>query len=250
MKILLSNDDGINAPGIRALQKGLQSLGQVVTVAPESEQSAVGHAITIAQPLRVQEVHLNGDLFGYAVNGTPADCVKIALKTLLKEKPDILVSGVNLGANVATNIIYSGTVSAATEGTLLGIPSVAVSLNTYTQPDFSTAVKFAVEIVRKTAENGLPRGTLLNINVPAIEEGKIKGIKVCRQSDRVFQVSFEKRADLRGMDYYWQGGNMDLSEADPTADLNALEQGYVTITPIQYDLTNHSFLKELSTWGW
>ena len=250
MKILLSNDDGINAPGLHALHKGLQQIGDVVVVAPESEQSAVGHAITIADPLRVREISDNGALFGYAVNGTPADCVKIGLKALLEKPPDILVSGINQGANVATNIIYSGTVSAATEGTLLGVPSIAFSLNTFVKPEFSDAVDIAVGIVKNTITKSLPKGTLLNVNIPAIAKDKIKGIKVCRQSDCVFQVAFDKRSDLRGIDYYWQGGNMDFSEPDENADIRALENGYVTITPIQYDLTNHSFLDDLKTWEW
>ncbi|GMT41930.1 MAG: 5'-nucleotidase SurE [bacterium] len=250
MRILLSNDDGINAPGIRAMQHGLKQLGDVIVVAPEGEQSAVGHAITISEPLRVNEVYASETLFGYSVNGTPADCVKIALKALLDGRPDIIVSGVNTGANVATNIIYSGTVSAATEGTLLGIPSLAVSLDTYTKPDFSAAVSFAVKTVSVMVKNGLPQGTLLNINVPALKEPEIKGVKVCRQSDRVFQVAFEKRSDLRGVDYYWQGGYMDNDDKDPKTDIKALEEGYITVTPIQYDLTNHSFMDELTNWEW
>jgi len=250
MKILLSNDDGINARGLHALHKGLLQIGDVVVVAPETEQSAVGHAITIADPLRVREVSDNGTVFGYAVNGTPADCVKIGLKALVTKAPDILVSGINLGPNVATNIIYSGTVSAATEGTLLGVPSVAFSLNTFLKPDFSAAVDIAVGIVKKTIRKSLPKGTLLNVNIPAIAKNDIKGIKVCRQSSCVFQVAFDKRSDLRGIDYYWQGGNMDFSETDENADIHALEKGYVTVTPIQYDLTNHSFLDDLKSWDW
>ena len=253
MKILLSNDDGINAPGLHALYKGLLAIGDVTVVAPESEQSAVGHAITIADPLRVREVAgdgKDGKIFGYAVNGTPADCVKIGIKALLKKNPDILVSGINQGGNVATNIIYSGTVSAATEGTLLGVPSVALSLNTFVKPDFTAAVEVSIDIIKKTAEKSLPKGTLLNVNIPPLKKDEIKGIRVCRQSDRVFQVSFDKRSDLRGIDYYWQGGEMDFSEPDENADIHALEKGYVTITPIQYDLTNHSFLDDLKTWDW
>ena len=250
MKIMLSNDDGINARGLHALQKGLIKIGDVVVVAPESEQSAVGHAITIADPLRVREISDNGSIFGYAVNGTPADCVKIGLKALLPEAPDILVSGINQGANVATNIIYSGTVSAATEGTLLGVPSIAFSLNTFVNPDFSAAVDIAVDIVKTTAKKSLPKGTLLNVNIPAIPKGEIKGIKVCRQSECVFQVAFDKRSDMRGLEYYWQGGNMDFTEPDENADIHALQKGYVTITPIKYDLTNYNFLDDLKTWDW
>jgi len=249
MLILLSNDDGINAPGIRAMHKGLKTIGDVVVVAPEMERSAVGHAITIAHPLRVREVLDHGKKFGFAVDGTPADCVKIGIKALMEKKPDILVSGVNHGANVATNIIYSGTVSAATEGTILGVPSVALSLATFDRnPDFSVAVKYGLEIVQKVAAKGLPRGTLLNVNIPAVEEKKIRGIKICRQSHCIFDVAFDKRSDLRGMDYYWQGGDMNTHDADSSVDIMQLGQGYVTITPIHYDLTNYPFLEELTTW--
>jgi 5'-nucleotidase len=251
MRILISNDDGINAPGIRALQAGLSTIADVSVVAPETERSAVGHAITIANPLRVREVLDHGKKFGWAVDGTPADCVKIALKALMDKKPDVLVSGINHGANLATNVIYSGTVSAATEGTILGIPSIAVSLCTWDKnPDFSVAVKYAIEIAKVTAKNGLPKGTLLNVNVPATHENKIKGIKVCRQSHCIFEVEFDKRSDPRGMDYYWQGGKMKINDPDSNTDIIALEKGYVTITPIQYDLTNHAFIEELSSWKW
>lgn len=251
MKILLANDDGINAPGLRALHKGLKSIGDVTVVAPEMEKSAVGHAITIAMPLRVRTVTDHGKPFGYAVDGTPADCVKIAMKAVMGHKPDIVVSGINHGANLATNIIYSGTVSAATEGTILGVPSIAFSLATYERdPDWSPAVKSALEIVKKTAQRGLPKGTLLNVNIPYRPEKEIKGIKVCRQSHCVFDVEFEKRMDLRGMDYYWQGGKMDTADPDHETDIVQLERGYITITPIQFDLTNHSYIDELSGWGW
>lgn len=247
---MLSNDDGINAPGIRAMYKGLKAIGDVVVVAPEMEMSAVGHAITIARPLRVREVRDHGKPFGYAVDGTPADCVKIGIKALMGKTPDIVVSGVNHGANLATNIIYSGTVSAATEGTILGVPSVAISLATFGRdPDFSASVKYGLEIVKKVAERGVPKGTLLNVNVPAIEEKKIKGVKVCRQSHCIFDVAFDKRSDLRQMDYYWQGGKMNTHDPDDSVDIMQIEQGYVTVTPIQYDLTNYPFLEELGSWG-
>ncbi len=251
MRVLISNDDGISAPGLRALYKGLSAVADVVVVAPEIERSAVGHAITIANPLRVREVFDHGKKFGWAVDGTPADCVKIAIKALMDKKPDVLVSGINRGANLATNVIYSGTVSAATEGTILGVPSVAVSLCTYDMnADFSTAVKYAVEIAKQAARRGMPRGTLLNVNVPALGEKKIKGVKVCRQSHCIFDVGFEKRSDPRGMDYYWQGGRMNVNDPDLSTDIMAAEEGWVTVTPIQYDLTNHAFLEELSSWKW
>lgn len=250
MKILLSNDDGINAPGLRALHKGLKAIGEVTVAAPEMEMSAVGHAITIAMPLRVREVRDHGQPFGYAIDGTPADCVKIALLAVMKEPSDIVISGINHGANLATNIIYSGTVSAATEGTILGVPSIAFSLSTHEkEPDFGPAVKHAVAITKKVMENGLQKGTLLNVNIPAIPEKEIKGIKICRQSHCVYRGAFEKREDLRGMDYYWQGGVMDTKDPDPNVDIVFNEKGYITITPIHFDLTNHDYLDELRSWG-
>ncbi|MDH5541774.1 MAG: 5'/3'-nucleotidase SurE [Nitrospinota bacterium] len=248
MRILLTNDDGINAPGIRALHNELKNIGEVVVVAPDKEQSAVGHAITIADPLRVREVFQNGDSLGFAVDGTPADCVKIAVKAIMKEKPDIVVSGINQGGNFATNIIYSGTVSAATEGTILGIPSIAFSMDSFLNRDFSKAVKHAVEITKQVVGKPMPEGTLLNVNIPA-PEVEVKGIKVCRQSSFTFRVTFDKRHDPRGLDYYWQGGDMNLDDPDPETDIRALKDGYITITPIKYDLTNYDFLESVRSWG-
>jgi 5'-nucleotidase len=251
MRVLISNDDGINAPGIRALQKGMATIAETVVVAPEMEKSAVGHAITITNPLRAREVTEDGKRFGWAIDGTPADCVKIAIKALMDKKPDLLVSGINHGANLATNIIYSGTVSAATEGTILGVPSIAISLCTWDRhADFSVAVKYGLEIAKTAVKKGLPHGTLLNVNVPAIEENRIKGIRVCRQSDCLFEVEFEKRADLRGLEYYWQGGKMTPNDPNQNTDIMLVEDGWVTVTPIRYDLTNHDFLAELAGWEW
>jgi len=247
MLALLSNDDGINAPGLKAIYKALAEMGDVVVVAPDREQSAVGHAITITDPLRVRKVHENGSFFGYSVDGTPADCVKIAVEAIMPRHPDIVVSGINHGGNVAANIIYSGTVSAATEGTFLGIPSIALSMNSYLNHDFSSVVKWAARIIKKTVETGLPHGTLLNVNFPA-PEIKIQGIKICRISDCSFKASFEKRHDPRGIDYYWQGGTMDKNDPDEDTDIRVVEDGYVAITPIRYDLTDRNFIADLKSW--
>ena len=194
-RILLSNDDGINAPGLAALYEAMKSAGDVVVVAPDSEKSAVGHAITISDPLRVWDFKKNDEFFGYAVNGTPADCVKIAYWALLKEKPDLVVSGINLGSNTGINAIYSGTVSAATEGTILGIPSFAVSLTTFKDADFSYAAKFARKLSEDILERGLPKGTLLNVNVPPTEEQGIEGVKITRQGRSNYHEHFDKRVD-------------------------------------------------------
>lgn len=221
----------------------------VTVVAPEMEMSAAGHAITITVPLRVKEVYLNGGFFGYAVNGTPADCVKVALRAVMQEPPDVVVSGINFGPNVATNVIYSGTVSAATEARILGFPSIAVSLDTKENPDFSYAARVALHVATLVHENGLPHDTLLNVNVPAVPESEVKGIVVARQGVSIFQDHLEARKDLKRQTYYWQGGYMGFEESDREADLGKLKENYVVVTPLQYNLTNHSFMDQLKSWN-
>lgn len=250
MRILLANDDGVNAPGIHAFRDALTEIGEVVVVAPETEMSAVGHAITLTTPLRVREIDApDGSFFGYAVNGTPADCVKIAVRALMADNPpDIVVSGVNQGPNVATNVIYSGTVSAATEGVILGFPSVAVSMNSFIRPDFTTAARRGAQVVAQVSKRGLPEGVLLNVNVPAVDDDEIVGTKVCRMGSSKFREEFEKRVDPRMNDYYWQGGAMVIADTDHDADIVWLEKGYVTVTPIHFDLTRHQFLDEVNGW--
>ena len=248
MKILLSNDDGINAKGIEAMRGALEKIADVFVVAPETEMSAVGHAITITDPLRVRKVMRDGSLFGIAVDGTPADCVKIAARAILPEKPDIVISGINQGQNVATNVIYSGTVSAATEGMILGIPSIAISLASFTSRDFSVAAEYGVKMALMVKEKGLPEGVLLNVNIPAVPADKIKGVKVCRMGVSKFREVFEKRVDPRQNDYYWQGGEMVFHEGDADADIGLLEEGYVTVTPIHFDLTSRDFLENMKGW--
>jgi 5'-nucleotidase len=249
MRILVSNDDGINSRGIRLLAAELRKLGEVTVVAPDTERSAVGHAITLSDPLRVKEVREEGDLFGYAVNGTPSDCVKIAINALLAEPPDLVVSGVNLGANVATDIIYSGTVSAATEGTIMGVPSIAVSLNTFVNPDFQPAARFARQIAQEVHERGLAQGTLLNVNVPNLPWDRIAGVVVVRQGRSRFVETFHKRIDPRNNTYYWQAGEMVVIEEGEDVDVAALRAGNITVTPIHYDLTNYSQLELLKRWN-
>ena len=248
MRLLLTNDDGIYAKGIEVLYEELRRDHEVLVVAPETEQSAVGHAITLMDPLRVKPVNRNGAFFGYAVNGTPADCVKLAIKELMEERPDLVVSGINLGANVGINVIYSGTVSAATEGTILGIPAIAVSINSIRSPDFEPAAMFARSLARKVAANGLPPRTLLNVNVPAVPAGEIKGVRVTRQGVTRFVERFERRVDPRDSVYYWQCGSTPLLEEDVDTDGSALAAGYISITPIHYDLTNYAFLDTLREW--
>ncbi|MCX5750671.1 MAG: 5'/3'-nucleotidase SurE [Candidatus Saganbacteria bacterium] len=246
--ILLTNDDGIYAPGIFALYKEMEKIGRVIVVAPSGEQSAVGHAITLTDPLRVTKAVRRGKLFGYAVSGTPADCVKIALVSILKEKPDLVVSGINLGPNLGINVIYSGTVSAATEGTMFDIPSIAMSLGTFEDPDFSVAAKFARKLSCIVLKKKLPKGVLLNVNVPAISEKKIKGIKITHQSKITFKEKFEKRIDPRKRTYYWMAGSVKPPRESSDADFQAVKEGYISITPVHYDMTAYEELENLRSW--
>jgi 5'-nucleotidase len=249
MKILLTNDDGIFAKGIEVLHKHLSKDHEVVVVAPETEQSAVGHAITLTDPLLVKSVNRNGLFFGYAVKGTPADCVKLAINELVEQQPDLVVSGINLGANVGINVIYSGTVSAATEGAILGVPSMAISINTFRDPDFEPAARFARLLARQVNQHGLPPHTSLNVNVPAIQENEIKGVRVTRQGITRFVESFDRRVDPRENIYYWQCGSTPPSEEDDDTDASALARDYISITPIHHDLTNYDFLRSLRSWS-
>jgi len=248
MRILLTNDDGINADGIKAFWRALTEIADVTVVAPETEMSAVGHSITLSDPLRVRQVKLNGQPYGLAVNGTPADCVKIAVRAILRERPDMVVSGINHGQNVATNIIYSGTVSAATEGTILGIPSVAVSLASFAGGDFSVAVDYGIRVIKEVAARGLPPDVLINVNVPAVPRAQVKGTKVCRMGMSKFSDMFERRVDPRQRDYYWQGGRMEMSPEDQEADIQWLSENWVTVTPIHYDLTHYGLLDRMREW--
>jgi len=249
MKFLLTNDDGIEAEGLKTMAKALSEIGDVTVVAPETEMSAVGHSITIADPLRVRRVFRDKTLFGTAVNGTPADCVKIAIKAIMKQPPDMVISGINHGQNVATNIIYSGTVSAATEGMILGIPSVAISLSSFISKDFSVAADYGLRVIRKAHDKGMPPDTLLNVNVPTVPSNEIKGIKICRNGVSKFKEVFERRVDPRQNDYYWQGGQMEMSGKDDDADIYWLQKNWVTVTPIRFDLTDHNFLQKMKEWS-
>jgi 5'-nucleotidase len=249
--ILVSNDDGINAEGIYALVKELKKIADVTVVAPEKQMSAVGHAITVQYPLRVNPFYKNGEFFGYAVDGTPADAVKLAVRALLKDKKiDLLVSGINHGMNTSINIIYSGTVSAATEGTILGIPSFAISLATYEpNPDFSFAAKFAVKLAQFIFENGIPSGTLLNVNVPAVPENQIKGVLITRQGKAFWDDWFDLRKDPNGKEYYWLTGKFVNYEEDINSDHTAVQNKYISITPIHFDLTNYEAIDKLKKSG-
>jgi 5'-nucleotidase len=250
LRILLTNDDGIHAPGLMALYAELKDDFEVYVVAPESEMSAVGHAITLRSPLRVQEIEKNGAFFGYGVTGTPADCVKIAVQEILKSPPDIILSGINLGANVGVNVLYSGTVSAATEGAFLGVRSAAFSLDTRKDPDFTYAAAFSRKIIKFMSEGGVNNGTALNVNVPAIPAEKIRGVAITRQGVGRFRERYERRIDPRGNVYYWLTGETRVEEESEDSDARALADGMVAITPISFDLTCNKEIGKLRNTSW
>jgi len=245
MNILLTNDDGIHAPGLRALHKSLSLDHRVFIVAPEMEQSAVGHSITLTNPIRVKEIYNNSEFFGYAISGTPADCIKVALADLLEVKPDAVVSGINLGANVGINLLYSGTVSAATEAAMLGLPAIAVSLDTYANPDFTHAADFTRRLTQQLTGLNLVQHVCLNVNVPSVPRNQVRGVAWVKQNQIGVKENFTRRLDPRGNIYYWQGGENSPSNLDPDSDVNLLAQKMITITPIKYDLTHHEELVRL-----
>lgn len=249
--ILVTNDDGITSPGLHALYSGLKRLGDVTVVAPDAERSAVGHAITTLTPLRIKEFRRGSELMGYATNGTPADCVKIAIGSILRDRPpDLVVSGINLGPNTATNIIYSGTVSAATEARILGIPSIAISLGAFVDPIWSYAAALAGRIAAMVLERGLPPKVLLNVNVPNLPRSKIRGILITRQGDSAYVEDYRVREDPRQQPYYWLAGSYEMRDEDPETDAWAVANGYVSITPVSFDLTAHAAREDLAGWRW
>lgn len=248
MKILVSNDDGIGARGIQELAKALKEIGDVTVVAPLSEQSAVGHAISMKNPLRVTEHYVNGEFFGYAVSGTPADCVKMGIRNIMKEKPDIVVSGINHGSNVAVNIIYSGTVSAAREATFMDIPSIAMSITSHNPEHFDPATQIAKELVEKVVKNGLTQGTLLNVNVPNVPSEKIQGTKITTQGLSTWDDYYEERIDPYGNKYYWLKGTLGDGNLGETSDEFAIENNFISVTPIHFDLTDADMVGNLKNW--
>jgi 5'-nucleotidase len=243
IRILISNDDGINSEGLHVLADSLRTLGEVLVVAPDREQSAASHALSLHHPLRIDEISENI----YSVDGTPADCINVAVNGLFKEnKPNIIVSGINKGENLGDDITYSGTVSAAMEGTLLGIPSIAISLASKKDFFFDTASYYAHWVAKYVITNPLPLGTLLNVNVPNLPKDSVKGIKVTKQGKRVYGEPIVEKIDPRGRKYYWIGGN-DLGFLSiEDSDLVAVSQGFVSVTPIKLDLTDYEFLETLT----
>ncbi len=247
--ILICNDDGIYAPGIMALHEAIREIGEVSVIAPDTEQSAVGHAITLSDPIKIKSVRRNAHFEGYAVDGTPADCIKLAVTVLLARPPDLIISGINLGLNAGISVIYSGTVSAATEGAILGIPSMAISLATFKKPHWATAAHVAQRLTQEIVSRGLPADTLLNVNVPNRPLNKLKGIAVTRMGRSRFAEIFHKRTNPRGDTYYWMDGELKITGDRAGTDIQALDEGLVSLTPIWFDLTHTAALPKLREWN-
>jgi 5'-nucleotidase len=246
VRILLCNDDGIHAPGISVLRRAVGDLGEIRIVAPDVERSAAGHAITLADPIKSTPVEKNGVFFGDAIGGTPADCIKLAACAIMKDAPpDLTLSGINLGSNTGISVLYSGTVSAATESVILGIPGVAFSLCSYLDPQWEMAERVAAELTRKIIENPPPPGVLLNINMPNLPYDELKGIKVTRMGSSRFIEKFHERLDPRGRTYYWLDGELAVHDEGDDIDIHAVRDGYVSITPIQLDMTAYDHLESL-----
>lgn len=257
MRILLTNDDGILAPGLAAMRRALLTLGEVSVVAPASPQSAAAHGITVGGPIPVRELHVADRFTGFAVEGRPADCVKLAITTLLGNRPDLVVSGINDGANVSINVLYSGTVAAAAEGALLGIPAVAVSLERGQEMDFDRAAGIAREVIERLLDSvaSLRPGEgqvvpLVNMNIPALCPGVPRGVRVVRQSTQLMQDRYVSHAGPDGRRYFWLEGEFDAATHQPATDLEALREGYVTLTPLHFDLTHEDQLRWLSEQRW
>lgn len=260
MKILISNDDGILAPGVRALANAIAHAGhQVTVVCPDQERSATGHGITMNQPIRSEVIDsiFDPSVKAWSCSGTPADCVKLALWALLESPPDLVISGINQGQNLGTDLLYSGTVSAAMEGLLEGIPSIAISLASYTSQNFQPAADFATRLVNQFTQQPFPVTTLLNINVPPVPREQVAGAILTRQGVRRYEDIFQKRVDPRGRTYYWLAGEVieDVEQTpDPElpdrilSDVQGIQQNYITITPLQYNLTHREALRCAPAW--
>ncbi|MBF90164.1 MAG: 5'/3'-nucleotidase SurE [Flavobacteriales bacterium] len=248
--ILVANDDGISAPGLRALIKVLNEFGKVVVVAPDGPQSGMGHAITLNSALRCDKVHIDdGPQEEYSCSGTPVDCVKLAVNKILKRKPDLCISGINHGSNSSINVIYSGTMSAALEGAIEGIPSIGFSLLDYAHDaDFSVSQEVVRKLVSHVLKEGLPEGSCLNVNIPKLPSKDIKGIRVCRQANANWIEEFDERKDPTGRTYYWLTGTFQNYDNGEDTDEWALANGYVSVVPVQYDVTAHHVIPLLKNW--
>ena len=250
LRILLTNDDGIGAAGIQALWHELSKIAEVIVVAPDVERSTTSQAITVDSPIRVDKYCFNNPhICGWRIGGTPADCVKIALEALMTEPPDIVVAGINHGPNLGTDVLYSGTVSAAIEGALHGILAVAVSLDSGVKYDFQPAAEFTSKLVQNIMNRSLPKDTLLNVNIPALPTAQIKGVAITKLGVRQYENSFEGRRDPRGRLYYWMGGNVIDTKNDTDSDIVAIKMSKISVTPIHFDLTNYAIMDLVQSWN-
>jgi len=253
MRVLLTNDDGVYAPGLKALRSELKKLGEVIVVAPAAEQSAVGHSITLLTPLLVQEVlDDNKQFMGWAVEGRPADCVKLALLELLPEPPDVIVSGLNAGSNAGINVLYSGTCAAAIEGAFFRQTSFAVSQE-YTKPkplDFARGSALARTVIEQILGHQPNPGSLFNINIPSFDKGPVRGIRVVPQNVAPYRETYDRRVDPRGRVYFWTNPGLNCPEPHPDTDVTAMGEGFITVTPLQFNMTHQDQLDEMSEWNW
>ncbi len=250
MRILLCNDDGITAPGLTALYRAVRNLGEVTVVAPSAAKSAMSHAVTVGIPISCQKIHVHEEFWGYSVAGSPADCVKLALAELMPQRPDLVLSGINHGANAGIDIFYSGTVAAAAEGAMFGIAAVALSLEIVQEADFDRAGRIARKVIDSLLERGIRPASLTNVNIPALRPGVPRGVRLARQSTLTYEDRFEKKANGEGETLYLlTGTRLDIGRQTET-DLHALRDGYVSVTPLQFDLTDHEGLPKLSDVPW
>ncbi len=251
LKILVTNDDGINAIGIKKLAHSLKKLGRVIIVAPDRERSATGHAITMHQPLRVEKVDFHDSkIDAWSINGTPSDCVKIAVESILTEKPDIIVSGINNGSNLGTDVLYSGTVSAAIEGAIHNIPSLAMSVyGKVHNINYEGAAFYSCKLIEMALVNKMPNNLVLNINFPSSGNNEIKGIKITELGIRKYQNSYEERKDPMGKSYYWLSGSLIEINNTDTSDVECVKNGYISVTPLHFDLTDYKYMKKIKNWN-
>ena len=249
MRILISNDDGVSADGIRVLARRLQAIGEVVVVAPDRQRSAAGHGITLHKPLFAEEYDIGAGIVAYGVNGTPADCVKFGISEVMKDAPpDIVISGINAGENLGNDVMYSGTVSAAIEAAIQGIPAIAVSECGHELFDYERAAEFTAQLIQQVRENGLLPDTILNVNVPKSKQD-IKGVRITSLGVRRYQNVYDKRLTPRGKPYYWLSGPLKDVANDPDADVIAVKEGYISVSPVHFDFTNRDLIDTLKKWS-
>ncbi|MBI4279140.1 MAG: 5'/3'-nucleotidase SurE [Armatimonadetes bacterium] len=250
MRVLVTNDDGIHSPGLLALVHAVSAVAETFVVAPEQERSATGHAITLHKPLRVVRTSIpDVAAEAWATNGTPADCVALGILDLLDRRPDVVISGINMGANLGRDITYSGTVSGAMEGAIFGIPSIAISLAGWKDTHYDVAASFAVRLATLIVERGLPRDTLLNVNVPNVPREALAGVAITRQGRRRYLSRLEKRVDPRGRTYYWLTGEPGAPGEEEGMDSAAVARGFISVTPIQMEMTDEALIRDLAGWN-